>query len=91
MLKQEESLDPIEQILNRIFIIRNQKVMLDSDLAKLYCVSTGRLNEQVKRNIKRFPKDFMFQINDKEFEILISQNAISSGWGGRRKPPLLAE
>ena len=79
MLKQEKSLVPIEQILNRIFIIRNQKVMLDSDLAELYGVSTGRLNEQVKRNIKRFPKDFMFQINDKEFEILISQNAISSG------------
>lgn len=72
MLKQEKSLVPIEQILNRIFIIRNQKVMLDSDLAELYSVSTGRLNEQVKRNIKRFPKDFMFQINDKEFEILIS-------------------
>ena len=60
--------------------------MLDKDLAELYQVSTGRLNEQVKRNIDRFPVDFMFQLNEDEFKILISQNAISS-WGGRRKLP----
>jgi len=72
----------------KIYTIRDTQVMLDSDLAELYDVPTGRLNEQVKRNIKRFPKDFMFQLTEKEFEILISQNAISSlNWGGRRILP----
>lgn len=60
--------------------------MLDEDLAELYQVSTGRLNEQVKRNITRFPGDFMFQLTKDEFENLKSQNATSS-WGGRRKLP----
>ena len=60
--------------------------MLDSDLAKLYDVSTSRLNEQVKRNIERFPEDFMFRLSNKEWENLKSQNATSS-WGGRRKLP----
>lgn len=63
--------------------------MLDQDLADLYQVPTMRLNEQVKRNIGRFPPDFMFPLSDQEFRILKSQFAISSlGWGGRRKPPL---
>ena len=75
-----------EAIVSRIYTLRGQKVMLDKDLAELYQVSTGRLNEQVKRNIDRFPVDFMFQLNEDEFKILISQNAISS-WGGRRKLP----
>ena len=75
-----------EQITNRIYTIRGKQVMLDSDLAKLYEVSTSRLNEQVKRNIERFPEDFMFKLTDKEWEILKSQNATSS-WGGRRKLP----
>ncbi|MBF0512405.1 MAG: ORF6N domain-containing protein, partial [Candidatus Omnitrophica bacterium] len=61
--------------------------MLDEDLAQLYGVLTRRLNEQVKRNEKRFPIDFCFRLNQKEFEILKSQIATSS-WGGRRKLPL---
>jgi hypothetical protein len=60
--------------------------MLDEDLAELYQVATGRLNEQVKRNIDRFPADFMFQLTEEEFGNLKSQNATSS-WGGRRKLP----
>ena len=60
--------------------------MIDDDLAEMYSVETKRLNEQVKRNIKRFPKDFMFTLTQKEFENLKSQNATSS-WGGRRKLP----
>jgi hypothetical protein len=75
-----------EIILNRIYMIRGQKVMLDEDLAELYQVPTGRLNEQVKRNIDRFPVDFMFQLTEDEFKNLKSQNATSS-WGGRRKLP----
>ncbi len=77
-----------EIIQNMIYVIRGQKVMLDSDLATLYGVKTGRLNEQVKRNIKRFPEDFMFLLTKQEFDNLISQFATSS-WGGRRKTPLV--
>ena len=75
-----------ESIFQKIFLVREQKVMLDMDLAQLYGVSTGRLNEQVKRNIQRFPDDFMFQLTPQEAEFLISQFAISR-WGGRRKLP----
>ena len=67
-----------EHIQNQIFTIRDLQVMLDSDLAELYNVSTSRLNEQVKRNISRFPNDFMFQLTDKEWKNLISQNVTSS-------------
>lgn len=89
------SIIPIENIVSKIYIIRGQKVMLDSDLADLYNVKTLRLNEQIKRNKKRFPKDFMFRLDEKEYKNLagsldnknlISQNAISR-WGGRRKIP----
>ena len=69
---------PDEAVMNKIYLIRGQKVMLDKDLADLYEVSTGRLNEQVKRNIRRFPPDFMFQLTEKEFESLISQFVISN-------------
>ncbi len=79
---------PDELVMNKIYLIRNQKVMLDKDLAELYQVETRRLNEQVKRNLKRFPDDFMFQLTEKEFENLMSQNAISS-WGGVRKLPFV--
>jgi hypothetical protein len=65
-------------IKNLIYTIRDKQVMLDSDLAELYNVSTSRLNEQVKRNIERFPDDFMFQLTENEFENLKSQNATSS-------------
>lgn len=75
-----------ERVINKIYLIRNERVMLDSDLAELYCVETRRLNEQVKRNIERFPEDFMFQLNTDEFENLKSQIATSS-WGGRRSLP----
>jgi len=75
-----------EMIVTKIYLLRGQKVMLDEDLAELYQVPTGRLNEQVKRNIARFPADFMFQLTKDEFENLKSQNATSS-WGGRRKLP----
>ena len=63
---------PLDTIENRILLIRGQKVMIDKDLAGLYEVSTGRLNEQVKRNIKRFPKDFMFQLKLWEFKQLVA-------------------
>ena len=66
---------PQELIEKKIYIIRGQKVMLDRDLAELYGVSTKRLNEQVRRNIKRFPEDFMFQLTNEEAEILRSHFA----------------
>jgi len=76
----------VEVIAAKILLIRGKRVMLDSDLSVLYGVKTGRLNEQVKRNIKRFPEDFMFQLAKEEVLNLKSQNAISS-WGGVRKLP----
>src|SRR5450759_876959 len=69
---------PEERIVNKIHIIRDQKVMLDFDLAVLYEVETKRLNEQVKRNIDRFPKDFMFRLTSKEWNFIRSQFATSS-------------
>jgi hypothetical protein len=75
-----------DAIINRIYMIRGMKVMLDNDLAELYEVETKRINEQVKRNRERFPEDFMFQLNEKEFENLRSQFATSC-WGGRRTLP----
>ena len=71
-----------------ILTIRQQRVVLDSDLARIYGVSTGRFNEAVKRNLKRFPTDFSFVVTRQEYERLISQNAISKpGRGGRTKLP----
>jgi len=78
---------PIERIEKSILLIRKQKVMLDSDLAELYGVETKELNKAVKRNLDRFPSDFMFQLSDKEFENLRYQYGTSSSWGGRRYPP----
>ncbi len=78
------------KIEKMIYVVRGQKVMLDSDLAELYGVETGRLNEQVKRNIERFPDDFMFQLTPEEHVSLRSQFAISKkGKGGRRYQPLV--
>lgn len=68
----EGDLFPKEAIISRVLIIRELKVMIDSDLAELYGVSTKRLNEQVKRNIKRFPKDFMFQLSEAEKEEVVA-------------------
>ncbi len=79
----------LEQIQNMIYVVRGQRVMLDSDLAALYDVDTKRLNEQVKRNKERFPSDFMFQLTPDEHEVLRSQIATSrSKHGGRRYQPL---
>lgn len=75
------------QILNRIYTLRDQKVMLDSDLAEMYGVETKQLKRQVKRNAERFPEDFMFTLTRKEFEHLRSQNGTSS-WGGTRYMPM---
>ena len=65
-MPKAQTIMPIDRIESRILVIRNQKVMVDSDLAKLYGVSTKRLNEQVKRNQNRFPADFMFKLTTKE-------------------------
>ena len=77
---------PVERIERTILLIRGQKVMLDADLAELYGVETRALVQAVKRNIGRFPEDFMFQLSAGEFADLRSQIVISS-WGGRRSPP----
>jgi hypothetical protein len=85
---KENSTETDNLIVNKIYEIRGQNVMLDSDLAELYGVGTGRLNEQVKRNMSRFPEDFMFQLSEEEFKSLISQFAISNkSRGGRRRLP----
>ena len=77
---------PLQPIESLIHVIRDQQVMLDSDLARLYGVETRVLNQAVKRNIERFPEDFMFQLTEEDSQNLKSQNVISS-WGGNRKPP----
>jgi cell division septum initiation protein DivIVA len=75
-------------LAGRILVIRGQRVVLDSDLAQLYEVETKRFNEQIRRNLARFPSDFMFQLTDEEFESLRSQIATSNkGRGGRRYLP----
>ena len=71
-----KALIPVETIENKILLIRGQKVMLSTHLAELYEVETRALNQAVKRNINRFPEDFMFQLNDSEAEQLVSQNVI---------------
>jgi len=81
-----QQLIPVETIADKIFLIRDQKVMLDVDLADLYQVATGNLNLAVRRNTDRFPEDFMFQLTSQEFENLRLQFATSS-WGGRRYRP----
>lgn len=78
---------PDEIIMSKIYFIRGLKVMLDRDLAEMYGVETKRLKEAVRRNINRFPNDFMFTLNDDEFENLRSQIA-SSRWGGVRYAPM---
>ena len=97
---KEMELISVESIGQKVYFIRGQQVMLDQDLAEIYGYEVKRLNEQVKRNIQRFPEDFMFQISSEELveiskrkylstmniDNLKSQNATSS-WGGRRKKP----
>jgi phage regulator Rha-like protein len=83
----EKSLIPVERIEKAILLIRRQKVMLDADLAELYGVETKMLVRAVKRNINRFPTDFMFQLSKEEFDNLRFHFGTSSDWGGRRYPP----
>jgi len=80
------NLIPVERIEKTILLIRGHKVMLDMVLAELYGVSTKRLNEQVRRNLKRFPNDFMFQLNEEEYDSLRSHFAtLDTGRGKHRK------
>ncbi len=83
----EADLMPLGRIEQSILVIRGQKVMLDADLAALYGVETKVLVQAVKRNISRFPEDFMFQLSKEEFDILRSQSLTSRSWGGRRYLP----
>lgn len=78
---------PAERILHSIHLFRKERVLLDADLAALYGVETRVLVQAVKRNVQRFPADFMFQLSDEEWAILKSQSGISSSWGGRRTAP----
>ena len=82
----ESFIIPDETVISKIYQFRSVKVMVDSDLADLYEIETRVLNQAVKRNLKRFPGDFMFQLNEVEFENLKSQNN-SGSWGGRRTLP----
>lgn len=89
MIKKEHVLVvPDEVVMNKIYVIRNQKVMLDKDLADLYQVETKQLKRQVKRNIERFPEDFMFELTELEYENLRCQFGTSS-WGGIRYLPIV--
>jgi hypothetical protein len=88
VMSRAQHLIPLETIERRIYVIDGHNVMLDFDLAELYGVTTSRLNEQVKRNMERFPADFAFQLTREAFDMLMSQIAISNaGRGGRRKRP----
>lgn len=85
---RKKPLIPVERIEQAILQVRDDRVILDADLATLYGVTTARLNQQVRRNIDRFPDDFAFLLTEKEFSNLKLHFATSSsGWGGRRKPP----
>jgi hypothetical protein len=75
-----------QKILNRIYVVRGEKVMLDKDLAEMYGVDTKVFNQSVKRNSERFPKDFMFTLSEKEWNNLRSQ-IVTSSWGGARYRP----
>src|SRR3990167_38102 len=87
-----DSIVPVEVVERKIYLIRGQKVMLDKNLAVLYGVKPIRLREQVKRNIRRFPDDFMFQLNEKEIDSMVSQNAIPSRkYLGGYKPYVFTE
>jgi hypothetical protein len=87
---KERDFVSIERISGSILIVRGQRVLLDSELAALYGVTTARLNQQVRRNLERFPGDFMFQVTADERGALMLQIATSKpSRGGRRKPPLV--
>jgi hypothetical protein len=87
--REPAALVPVERITRSILILRRHRVLLDVELAALYGVTTTRLNQQVRRNLERFPGDFMFQLTAEEHSALMLQNATSKpGRGGRRKLPL---
>jgi len=86
-MDKKELMFPDKVIINKIFLIRGKKVMLDKDLAEMYGVETKRLKEAVRRNITRFPIDFMFELTKHEFENLRTQFA-TSRWGGARYSPM---
>lgn len=101
-MEEQVELMTIDNIYNRVYVIRGQQVMLDYDLAEIYGYEVKAMNQQVKRNIARFPEDFMFQLSDEEIGNLKSQFAtskigdvlndlksqiVTSSWGGRRKLP----
>ena len=87
-MADEQTVIPVERIESLIFLIRGQRVILDADLARLYGVETKVLNQAVKRNVDRFPDDFVFQLSFEEYEALRSQIVTSKGGrGGRRYPP----
>ena len=86
-MKSDQAIVPMARIRGSILQLRGERVILDSDLAVLYGVKTKVLIQAVKRNIKRFPEDFMFQLKADEFERLRSQIVTSNGRGGRRTPP----
>ena len=89
-MSNRDAVVSLDRVESPILSIRGRRVILDSDLARLYGVTTARLNEQVKRNPDRFPPDFMFPLSRQEFAALISQNATSkTGRGGRRKLPMV--
>ena len=83
--------DLLALVKSKIYTIRGQKVMLDFDLAQMYEVKTGSLNQSVKRNIERFPDDFMFQLNDDEWEEWKSQHVTSNSIGNKDKSDLLSQ
>jgi hypothetical protein len=88
MVETQNSLVPVEAIAQCILVLRGKRVILDSDLARLYGVTTARLNQQVRRNLQRFPQDFAFQLSKDDFDNLMLHFATSSsGHGGRRKLP----
>jgi hypothetical protein len=78
--------DKTKVIQDLIYVVRNQQIMIDSDLAEIYGYTVKTFNQQVKRNIERFPNDFIFQLTANEFLNLKSQN-VTSSWGGNRKSP----
>jgi len=86
-MAKAQNIIPVERIASQIYLIRGEKVMLDSDLAKLYQVETKNLNKAVQRNPRRFPGDCMFQLSPEEFEALRFQIGTAKGRGGRRTPP----
>ncbi len=85
--KGSEIMIPDETVMDKIYLIRDKKVMLDRDLAQLYNVETKVLKQAVRRNIDRFPDDFMFELSNEEFTILRSQ-IVTSSWGGARYVPM---